>query len=509
MGKKLVHKKENIVTSTIRVSVIVVVIKILGFIKQVIIASRFGASLETDAFFISTGVINSLANVLFSAISVTLLSLYTQKVVEKGKEKANLLISATIKKFIPISIVIFLLFFILAPKIGKILAPTYDGYILELLASYIRIMAGSFVLNCYYLTINVILESNKSFLPGKVQAFFQNLFLIIAALFFSDEFGVKALVIAFILAAVAQCIFITFCVKNTYHFSWNTIESNGDVSKLIRLSIPLILGNAVYELNDIVDKQIASGQGNGMASILSYGASINEIVTTVIIMSLSTVLFSYYATWVARKECKKIEENIKKSMEYLVLFIVPIFSVCLLSGEDIVRILYGRGNFGDSEIRETYAVLIGYAIGFIFQASRATTVRVFYAFKDTKIPMINGVISVAVNIVLSIWLSRIIGVAGVSWATSISMAFASCQLFYYLSKYIKGFSLKSSLPEYAKAIVGGIISSIIVYILKINIEINYLLSFIICGAATVLAYFFLLLIFRSKCIYELLGKVMR
>ena len=72
------------------------------------------------------------------------------------------------------------------------------------------------------------------------------------------------------------------------------------------------MGNAIYEINDIVDKQIASSLGHGSVSFLSYGASINEIVSTLIISSVSTVLFSHYATWIAEGAIKKIEDSIKK-----------------------------------------------------------------------------------------------------------------------------------------------------------------------------------------------------
>lgn len=74
---------------------------------------------------------------------------------------------------------------------------------------------------------------------------------------------------------------------------------------LISLAGPLIVGNAIYEINDIVDKQISSGLGHGGVSVLSYGASINEIVTSLIVTSLSTVLFSHYATWIAEGKIER------------------------------------------------------------------------------------------------------------------------------------------------------------------------------------------------------------
>lgn len=495
----------NVITATMRVSIAVVVIKMLGFIKQVVIASRFGASVETDAFFISTGVIGSLANVVFSAISITLLSIYTQRVENVGKAKAGLVISATLKVFIPISFLLGLSFALFAPVVGKILAPSYEGAALNILVSYIRIMAGGFIFNCYYLTLNVILESDKRFLPGKGQAFFQNFFLILAAVFFSNHFGVKALVVAYIMSFVAQCILIRICTLKRYKFEFNTVECRTDIQKLLKLSLPLIVGNAVYEINDIVDKQISSGLGNGGASILSYGASINEIVTTVIIMSLSTVLYAYYASWVAKGQYERIGKNIIKSIEYLTVIITPILVVCLICGKDIVEIIYGRGNFGELQIEQTYRVMVGYAVGFMFQAARATIVKVFYAFNNTKIPMVNGTISVGFNIILSIILSHVMGVAGISLATSISMLIATVLLIVRLPLFIKGFSLYSSIPEYIKSFVAGAISLICLVLLYRNTDFTLYIRVIAGIILVMFIYMIILILLKSKCSCELIN----
>ena len=111
-----------------------------------------------------------------------------------------------------------------------------------------------------------------------------------------------------------------------------------------------------------------------------YGASINEIVTTLIIQSVSTVLFSHYATWVAEGEHEKVGDNLKKSIEYLVVLIMPVMVMCFVCGDCIVDILYGRGNFDSSAVTLTTNVVFGYAAGFLFQATRANLVRVYYAF---------------------------------------------------------------------------------------------------------------------------------
>lgn len=481
-------KKKSIVASTLQVSVALFFIKILGVLKQALIAAICGATAETDAYFVATGVTVALCSVIFSSVSISLLSMHTERLITNGRESSNNLINAVLRVFIPISIAIAAFFAVCSPIVAKFLAPSYQGEQLQTLSNYIRIMSVMFVFTCYFLIVNVVLETDKRFLPGKGQSFLQNLFICIAAVAFYPKFGIPALIYAFLLAGIVQCIQITWNARHEFRFTRRITSEKAAVQKLLQLALPLLVGNAIYEINDIVDKQIATGLGQGNVSYLSYGASINEIVTTLIIQSVSTVLFSHYATWVAEGEHQKVGDNLKKSIEYLVSLIMPVMIMCFVCGDCIVDILYGRGNFDGSAVTMTTSVVFGYAAGFLFQATRANLVRVYYAFQNTKTPMINGAISIAVNVILSILLSKVIGVGGIAFATSIAMLLVSALLLPGVKKYIPGFSLKSSLPEYVKAVGIAAVVGLIAFFLRRALPFGTLVSFIIIGAFTVLVY---------------------
>ena len=492
--------EKSVAKSTIQITLIMFVIKILGVVKQSVIASVCGATKETDAYFIATSVIIALCSVFFSSISISFLSIYTESLFLKGKSTANNLVNSVLRVFLPISIGIMFLFMIFAPQIANFLAPTYSIKEIQILSEYIRILSIMFVFTSYYLIINVVLETNKQFLPGKGQSLFQNLFVIIAALLFYNKSGIKSLVYAFVIAGVIQCIQITYNARKLFSFKKNVQTDNQTIKKLLQLSIPLILGNAIYEINDIVDKRISSGLGDGRVSTLSFGASINEIVTTLIVASISTVLFSHFSTWIAEGKRDKVEKSLPKSIEALLVLIMPIMIMCFICSDYIVEILFGRGGFGYIEIKKTSAVVIAYAVGFFFQASRAIIVKVYYAFQDTKRPMINGVISVTINICLSIILSKYLGVSGIALATSISMLLVTILLLPSVYKYLPNLSFKTSIKEYAKVIVISIIVFVIAKMLRNIINVGTFLSFIMIGLFVVILYVILLVGFKVDCI---------
>ena len=333
------------------------------------------------------------------------------------------------------------------------------------------------------------------------------MFICVAAVAFYPRFGMPALIYAFLLAGFVQCIQITWNARHEFRFVPKVDSESSAVRKLLQLALPLLVGNAIYEINDIVDKQIATGLGHGNVSYLSYGASINEIVTTLIIQSVSTVLFSHYATWVAEGEHEKVGDNLKKSIEYLVVLIMPVMVMCFVCGDCIVDILYGRGNFDSSAVTLTTNVVFGYAAGFLFQATRANLARVYYAFQNTKTPMINGAISIAANVTLSILLSKIIGVGGIALATSIAMLLVTVLLLPGVKKYIPGFSLRSSLPECVKAVGIAVVIGAAAYLLRRVLPFGTFISFIVIGIFTVLTYVGAAYLLRIQALKVIAGNI--
>ena len=501
-------KKRGIIHSTILVTMITFLIKFLGLVKQSVLAAVCGATAETDAFFVGSGVIVSLCIVIFSAISISLLSLHTDVLLKEGREKSNDLINAVLRVFIPISLGITLIFFVFSTPIGKLLAPSYEGEQLQLLSHYIQVMSSAFILWCYYLTINVVLETDKIFIPGKMQGLFQNLFLIAAALLLYPKYGVQVLLYAFLLSGLAQCILVTWCARKQFHFVFRKINAGFQIKQLISLSIPLIIGSAIYEINDIVDKQISTGLGAGNVSYLTYGATINEIVTGVIVSSVSTVLFAHFATWISEGKTDQVEKKLENCIEYLTVLIMPIMAMCIAAGDQIIQILYGRGNFNLDDVHMTYGVVIGYALGFVFQAARANIVKVFYAFQDTKKPMINGTIAVGTNIVLSILLSKVIGVSGIAVATSMAMLLVTVLLAKDVKKYLPGLSLRRCFRECAKGAVAGVAVTAVVWLMHEMIAMNLYTKFITEGIVCVGLYAMLMYLLKSKCIKSIAWKAM-
>ncbi len=502
--------QKSIFRSAILLSGFMFFTKGLGLVKQISFAAIGGASAQTDTFFVACGVVEQLCMILFSALSVSLLPIYTQKLVQNGRGAANQLINAVLRVCLPLALLLAIVCYIFAPFVSEFFSPrgAEADYVVSL-TYYLRLMSVAFLLWGYFLTVNVILEAEKIFIPGRSQGFFQNLFLIVALVFFFRAKGVVSLVYAFLLSGLIECILVTYCVRKYFFIVWGKITSYKPVWLLLRLAFPLMLGNAMFEINDIVDKKLATMLGTGNVSFLTYGGSINEIITTLIISSVSTVLFAHFSTLAAENQREKIGEILSKAVVALSLSVLPFMIICLTIGRELVYCLYGRGAFGTFAVEQTVAVVMGYSVGFIFNMARSNLVRVFYAFQNTSFPMANGIITVLCNISLSILLSHFLGIGGIALATSLSLGIATLLLLIKVKVYLPGFSLLKDKSEYIKGIIAALAAASGSYILQFFLIENSYIRFMIIAVEIIVIYLFVLYVLRSKVLADFLSHISR
>ena len=276
-------KKKSILKSTLFLSFFIIFTKIIGLFKQIFISSYCGATYDTDAFYIATGVIGQIISLIFSALAVTSLTKYNDKLNNESEENAISFIKTLICFLLPFLFAITLIVFFSSNIIAYFLAPKFNHNDLINLSYYIKIISLTFIPWGVLIIFNIILESNKKFIPGKSQLLFQNLFLIIYSVFLYKYYGGFSLIFSFALSCIMQFFLIYFMVHKKLKKGKYDRKIVNEIKHMVYLSLPLIIGNAAYEINDIIDKQISSGMGEGVASLLTYSSTINEIITGVIV----------------------------------------------------------------------------------------------------------------------------------------------------------------------------------------------------------------------------------
>ena len=253
--------------------------------------------------------------------------------------------------------------------------------------------------------------------------------------------------------------------------------------------------------------QLASRLMEGAISGLSYSNTLNYLVITIFITSLSTVVYPTLAENASSGDMQFFGKNLTQSISLLIISLFPVSIITMVCANDIVSIVFERGNFDRSATELTATALFFYAIMYVFIAIREVLIRGFFALKDTKTPMINGSIAVGLNIIISILLVKYMGIAGIAVGTSISSIISASLLLFSVLRRIPEVSIKKMIPLIKKIVLsGGLTALVLVLISKELKNLIPILRFMITTILGFGVYISLLLLLKCSEIIVLVSS---
>lgn len=416
------------------VSGIVILAKLLGFFKQMITAGIFGATLKTDMVFLSQGLILDFDYLLIQSLAIAFIPTYL-RVKAEGPGNEKRFVIETIKAVFFISALIAFLLIVLSPFFAKIIAPSYSMEMIQQLSGYVRVFSPVLIMIVEAAVVNAALRANKIFIPGELAPVNQSVIIIVMVLLFGKIYGPDILVLATIVYAVYNILFLSVFAKKYFgRLSFSNPFTNSDVKDLLKMMGPLLIGYSIVFINQQVDRMIVSGLGAGTITAMNYAAVLSNFVST-FIGTLCGVLFSYVAQNVAEGKDSDAGTLTSNAAIQLITLFLPVSAITILNAKDIVSIVYGHGHFELAAVQSCALALTGYGLMFVPYVIRELYTRLQYAYNDSKTPMINSAISIAFNIIFSIVLSRYIGVLGVTIATSIAVFVSAVLNIFSAKKY--------------------------------------------------------------------------
>ena len=233
------------------------------------------------------------------------------------------------------------------------------------------------------------------------------------------------------------------------------------IRNVFYLSIPVMFGVSINEINVLVDRTIASQIAVGGISALTYANRLNWFVQGIIVMSIATVMYPTISKMVVDKNIKGLKKVVSGSITAISLLVLPATIGSILFAEPIITLLFGRGAFDTEAIAMTSYALVFYSIGMLGIGLREVLSRVFYSYQDTRTPMINAAIGMFLNIILNIILSKHLGIGGLALATSIAATFTTALMLISLKKKIGAFGMKKITVSFFKITIASIIMGVV------------------------------------------------
>lgn len=480
--KREKNKQEDTAQATIVTTAMMLLFKILGFIKQSVIAFIFGATGLTDVYFMSSEFVTGLSEAIVNAFGVPALSLYSQEK-RKGKENRENVTNGILEALLIFSTLIVALFIIFAKQISYLIAPGYDEVQKKELVLYIRLLAPLFYLCSMQTIYSAILDSEKEFTIPRLQSGINSIAIILCCVLLSIRLSTYSLVLGQYLSAILFLFLLCMNVHKYVGFRFVKLHGNKKIKKIFMLAVPLIIGNGVMQINQIVDKTICSNLGEGSVSAISYSHVLTQFVTSILIVNVGNIMYANFSDLVIEGKTDAINNYLSRTLDSLVIVLMPISIVAFTCSREIVEIVYLRGNFTITAVEQTSIALKGYSIAFVAQGIRDILRKSMYAYQDTKTPVINSSLSVIINVILSIILAQRLGILGIALGTSISA-------FVTMGMNIVAFKKKTKFRFYklnhtlVKCVLPCICSIIAVFFLKYLTDNRYtvfILSSIVSG----------------------------
>lgn len=489
--------------------------KFLGFLREVLIAKKFGSGWETDTYFIAMTATTMVMTMIGAAINTTVIPLFSEIEVRHGKERKIDYMNNILNVVFFIAIIIMILGWIFSPAIIKIVARGFEGKQFDLAVKLNRIGIPIVLFMGMTYIFKGFLESSESFTAPAAMSLPFNLIYIGFLLALASKQGIVGLMVASVVAALSQVLIqIPSAKRLGYKYKFKIDLKDRYLRKALALTLPVLIGSAINELNIIVDKSLASGLTKGSISALNYGSRINSIVLGVFVTAIATVIFPMLSKESNKENLDSLKEIMGYGINIVLIITIPATIGLIILAGPFVRIFFQGGAFDSTATLMTSQAVIFYSIGMVAMALNITLNKVYYSLQDTRTPMINGAISVGINIVLNLILVRFMGHRGLALATSIASISTTLLLINSLRKKLGNINIKKYLSCFTKSIVASIVMGITVYAIYNGLfpmvdgrKMLDLLAFLLSVGIGVAIYFVLCYVFKIEEIQFIIDRL--
>lgn len=461
--------------------------KVLGFLREVLLSYYYGASEITDAYLVALTIPGVLFSFFSMAIAVGFIPVFSG-VPEKDR---NDFTNTVFSFFIVISTLIVFITVIFAEFFVDVLAPGFTLESKQLSVKFTRIFVLGVYFSCWLSVFTAFLNYHKKFTVVALAGIPLN-FSILLSIILSYYYGLSYLILGAVFGKLFEVIYLYPYVRRLgYKYSFRLDFFNKNVQVLIYLSLPLTLSIAVNQINIIVAKSLASGFGVGGVSAINYSHYLIELVVGLFVLTVTTIYYPDMSKSYSLNNYNKVEDISNKSFKLVNFFVVPAFVYFIFRSEQVISFIYERGSFDKHSLQLTAPVFLFFSLGLIFYAYREILVRIYYSAKNTKIPVINTVVGIISNILLSFLFSSFLGIKGLALATSVSAAITIILLFFSLKVVKIRLNMSHISIDFLKCLSASCAGILILDFFEFYYFITELILFLII-------YFLFLFIFKNE-----------
>ncbi len=468
-----------------KVSLAVLISRILGLVRDQVFAKLFGAGIYNDAWLVALRIPGLLRDLFAEgALSTAFVPTFTEHLQKDGRREAWYLANLVMSGLMVILGCLALLFFLFPEFFVNLLAAGYrevPGKV-DITATLIKILAPFLMLIAMASAAMAILNTlNHFFLPALAPAFF-NISLILAGFLLVPEFEdrgilpVYAMGMGALVGGVLQfAVQLPLLWKEGYRFRFRINLQHPGIRRMGRLIGPAVVGISAVQINVVVNTQLASFlQDNGPVSWLNYAFRIIYVPIGLFGVAVGVVNLKEVSLFASGRQFRQLRETVANSLKLISFLAVPSTIGLIILAKPIVRVLFQRGDFTAVDTLMTSWAVIAYALGLLAYSWIKVYVPTFYALDNTRTPVRISLIAVLVNISVNLILILVLPVGykfvGLALGTALSVTLNSTLLAISFRKQMGSLKEFQVGMTFGKVLTSALLMAVVVLFLESVLE---------------------------------------
>lgn len=509
------------------IAVVTIISKLIGFIRDVVIANCYGASTVSDAYFYAYQ-LPALAIVLlggvggpFHSATVAVFS----KIIPSLKEKANEEVNRLFNTFLTATFIFFSVFavlcFIFSDQIMGFIISGTNPELISLASMHLKIMSPILIVGGTVGIYYGILISYREFMLPNISPILMSVVIIAMITLIKHDSSGVVLAWATTLGALCQFVYqlpkirqFGFRLKPNFDFANNIQFRN-----ICELLFPAILSSTVGQIHIYVDMFFASSLKEGAWTAIGYANRVFQFPVGILATAFLVPLFPIFSKLVAEENWESIKNYFNKGVGVLFFASFPIIILIWVLGYDGIKLIFERGAFDDKAAFMVTQALWYLAFSMLPYVFRDSITRVYYSFNDSAIPFMVALSSILLKFFLN-WLLVVklaigSGIGGITLSTSLVTLFNACVLGFLIKNKIK-LDYKSLFRNFGKMVIAGLITFLICYFAGLWLDsISSILpnklfeiaKIILIGMLCLICYIYLNLILKMDYALELMNRL--
>jgi putative peptidoglycan lipid II flippase len=399
--------------------------KLLGFLRDAIIAYTHGASYATDAYYAAFTLPDLMSYFLAGGtLSITFIPLFSSYI-SRGDEEGGWKMFSTIATTMGFFLVLIMIGLeLLAPYLIPLVNPGFanDPRQLELAIQMTRIVIPAQL--AFYLggMLQATLFVREVFWPAALAPLVYNICIIAGGLLLEPYIGIRGFSVGVVVGAMLGPLLLpVWAARKRIKYRFRFDLRDKDLHTFLLLSLPLMVGVSLVTVDEWLLRYFGSMSADGAITWLNNSRKMMMVLFAVIGQAAGQAALPYLTRLYHEGKEEEMGAMLARSLQRVGFLSLIAAAGLMVAAEPIIFLVFQRGEFMPADATQTAGLLVFFAFGLVAWASQALVVRGFYARKNTITPMLIGTAVVAVSLPIYWWLYRNYGVEGLAASTSIGI----------------------------------------------------------------------------------------